>query len=106
MTPTILDAMVDPKLFGTWFGGDRSEEHTSELQSLRHLVCRVLLEKNKRGAGLRRAGEDGGLGQAPGEQLGHDEGGAAPAYPRARGRGWDIDVGGSLVHEDTGQGGA
>src|SRR5262245_63726252 len=27
----------------------RSEEHTSELQSLRHLVCRLLLEKkNKR----------------------------------------------------------
>src|ERR1035441_10814716 len=26
---------------------DRSEEHTSELQSLRHLVCRLLLEKNK-----------------------------------------------------------
>src|SRR5258705_6014797 len=25
----------------------RSEEHTSELQSLRHLVCRLLLEKNK-----------------------------------------------------------
>src|SRR5262245_63563009 len=25
--------------------GDRSEEHTSELQSLRHLVCRLLLEK-------------------------------------------------------------
>src|ERR1035438_865552 len=24
----------------------RSEEHTSELQSLRHLVCRLLLEKN------------------------------------------------------------
>ena len=23
----------------------RSEEHTSELQSLRHLVCRLLLEK-------------------------------------------------------------
>src|SRR5262245_62887708 len=23
----------------------RSEEHTSELQSLRHLVCRILLEK-------------------------------------------------------------
>src|SRR5262245_40204768 len=29
----------------------RSEEHTSELQSLRHLVCRLLLEKKKRGAG-------------------------------------------------------
>src|SRR5262245_23711575 len=27
--------------FATW----RSEEHTSELQSLRHLVCRLLLEK-------------------------------------------------------------
>src|ERR1039458_8340592 len=25
----------------------RSEEHTSELQSLRHLVCRLLLEKNR-----------------------------------------------------------
>src|SRR5262245_63295451 len=25
----------------------RSEEHTSELQSLRHLVCRLLLEKRK-----------------------------------------------------------
>jgi len=24
---------------------NRSEEHTSELQSLRHLVCRLLLEK-------------------------------------------------------------
>src|SRR5262245_65212839 len=27
--------------------GTRSEEHTSELQSLRHLVCRLLLEKKK-----------------------------------------------------------
>src|ERR1035441_4497278 len=26
---------------------DRSEEHTSELQSLRHLVCRLLLEKKQ-----------------------------------------------------------
>src|SRR5262245_62468156 len=29
---------------------DRSEEHTSELQSLRHLVCRLLLEKKKKNA--------------------------------------------------------
>src|SRR5205814_8858844 len=29
-------------------GAFRSEEHTSELQSLRHLVCRLLLEKKKR----------------------------------------------------------
>src|ERR1035441_11038514 len=28
-------------VFSSW----RSEEHTSELQSLRHLVCRLLLEK-------------------------------------------------------------
>src|SRR5258705_9947603 len=29
-------------------GRSRSEEHTSELQSLRHLVCRLLLEKKKK----------------------------------------------------------
>src|SRR5947208_9298130 len=28
-------------------GADRSEEHTSELQSPDHLVCRLLLEKKK-----------------------------------------------------------
>src|SRR2546429_7805483 len=28
--------------------GNRSEEHTSELQSRLHLVCRLLLEKKKR----------------------------------------------------------
>src|SRR5437899_4008477 len=31
-----------------YFINDRSEEHTSELQSLRHLVCRLLLEKKKK----------------------------------------------------------
>src|SRR5438045_4764786 len=30
------------------FDQPRSEEHTSELQSLRHLVCRLLLEKKKK----------------------------------------------------------
>src|SRR3989442_10313493 len=35
----------------------RSEEHTSELQSRPHLVCRLLLEKKKkRTAWIRRAG--------------------------------------------------
>src|SRR2546425_9049479 len=29
-------------------GDDRSEEHTSELQSLAYLVCRLLLEKKKK----------------------------------------------------------
>src|SRR5262245_64588460 len=32
----------------------RSEEHTSELQSLRHLVCRLLLEKKKKNITTRR----------------------------------------------------
>src|ERR1039458_7136046 len=32
----------------------RSEEHTSELQSLRHLVCRLLLEKKKIRVGSRQ----------------------------------------------------
>src|SRR5256886_5771987 len=30
------------------FGSDRSEEHTSELQSQSNLVCRLLLEKKKK----------------------------------------------------------
>src|SRR5262245_65061969 len=34
---------------------DRSEEHTSELQSLRHLVCRLLLEKKKKKKRHRRS---------------------------------------------------
>src|SRR6266496_6808532 len=33
--------------------GDRSEEHTSELQSRRDLVCRLLLEKKKKKADPR-----------------------------------------------------
>src|SRR5690625_5868043 len=34
--------------FDRWFNQeDRSEEHTSELQSRGHLVCRLLLEKKK-----------------------------------------------------------
>src|SRR5258708_14065274 len=38
------DLTLDPT-FG--IGGLRSEEHTSELQSPDHLVCRLLLEKKK-----------------------------------------------------------
>src|SRR2546425_10952064 len=33
---------------GRPIGGLRSEEHTSELQSLAYLVCRLLLEKKKK----------------------------------------------------------
>src|SRR5471030_3466293 len=38
----VVGAGVDDRV--VWI---RSEEHTSELQSLRHLVCRLLLEKKK-----------------------------------------------------------
>src|SRR5690554_7133472 len=34
--------------FNTICGRNRSEEHTSELQSRPHLVCRLLLEKKKK----------------------------------------------------------
>src|SRR5438045_4869894 len=49
---------------------DRSEEHTSELQSLRHLVCRLLLEKKKNRMVAGRPAH-GGLGRsANGESSG------------------------------------
>src|SRR5690625_6376138 len=44
------DRIVDPHLLADLehlFLGRRSEEHTSELQSRGHLVCRLLLEKKK-----------------------------------------------------------
>src|SRR5471030_714579 len=44
-------AAAPPSWPPTWLTR-RSEEHTSELQSLRHLVCRLLLEKKK---SLRRS---------------------------------------------------
>src|SRR5258705_8400634 len=41
-------------------GPSRSEEHTSELQSLRHLVCRLLLAKETASRRpIRRAGGSG-----------------------------------------------
>src|SRR5882724_9234356 len=43
----------DPANWSASSGSGRSEEHTSELQSLRHLVCRLLLE-NERTQGLVR----------------------------------------------------
>src|SRR5438045_5312485 len=44
-----LDADAGQRVAGTGqAAGERSEEHTSELQSLRHLVCRLLLEKKKK----------------------------------------------------------
>src|SRR5471030_3400336 len=47
---SMLDAPVATGRMGQGVidGRHRSEEHTSELQSLRHLVCRLLLEKKKK----------------------------------------------------------
>src|SRR2546425_8625695 len=48
--PAIRDVarLMIPRLFGNGIGQiNRSEEHTSELQSLAYLVCRLLLEKKK-----------------------------------------------------------
>src|SRR2546425_3301396 len=43
--PTAFHRRVDLRL--RCAGRSRSEEHTSELQSLAYLVCRLLLEKKK-----------------------------------------------------------
>src|SRR5690554_1201577 len=48
---TIYTARKEPKATATikpGKRGNRSEEHTSELQSRPHLVCRLLLEKKKK----------------------------------------------------------
>src|SRR2546425_7176017 len=51
MRSALLERMViiaEDSRFRTHHGIDRSEEHTSELQSLAYLVCRLLLEKKKK----------------------------------------------------------
>src|SRR6202522_2652151 len=50
-----------------WIASARSEEHTSELQSRRHLVCRLLLEKKKTDGCTRtdRGDRDGPLPASP-----------------------------------------
>src|SRR6266581_888856 len=44
------NALLEPRWRGVVVGlvADRSEEHTSELQSPVHLVCRLLLEKKNK----------------------------------------------------------
>src|SRR5574342_829551 len=48
----------------------RSEEHTSELQSPPAIVCRLLLEKKKRGRRANRASSSRDAGQRRGDQEG------------------------------------
>src|SRR5689334_24401421 len=45
---TFASLMLAFGMLGDKFGRKRSEEHTSELQSQFHLVCRLLLEKKKK----------------------------------------------------------
>src|SRR2546425_11343732 len=45
--PPIATASMNPAAFARSGAAARSEEHTSELQSLAYLVCRLLLEKKK-----------------------------------------------------------
>src|SRR5438876_4916592 len=51
--PLLCRRAQSPGLRGLWMGRDRSEEHTSELQSPVHLVCRLLLEKKNAVEGLQ-----------------------------------------------------
>src|SRR5687767_11386780 len=46
----------------------RSEEHTSELQSLAYLVCRLLLEKKNVGTGHPHLGQAGAIGVLSGDE--------------------------------------
>src|SRR3712207_8833068 len=46
--------LPDEKRAVVCYGGLRSEEHTSELQSRQYLVCRLLLEKHEVGASVVR----------------------------------------------------
>src|SRR3712207_8175554 len=43
----VLGALLGPQVVEGAVAHDRSEEHTSELQSRQYLVCRLLLEKKK-----------------------------------------------------------
>src|SRR5215208_8197202 len=47
LSPAAVTGFASPKRGPTWARSARSEEHTSELQSRGHLVCRLLLEKKK-----------------------------------------------------------
>src|SRR5471030_3364810 len=52
--PSARRPSADPRCISSSRRRPRSEEHTSELQSLRQIVCRLLLEKKKNPAGISR----------------------------------------------------
>src|SRR2546429_3219212 len=52
---SLVDAVYLSLGYTSNASGARSEEHTSELQSRLHLVCRLLLEKKKKDEGSHAA---------------------------------------------------
>src|SRR5437870_6586419 len=58
--PSLLDFAARDRRYPT-----RSEEHTSELQSRGHLVCRLLLEKKKKHTSVRVSGTVESPGKKP-----------------------------------------
>src|SRR5258705_3499462 len=89
----LIDTLCD--CFGRWTTIARSEEHTSELQSLRHLVCRLLLDKRESAlrctaAGARKTHDPVGMKsedqRAPTDHQEHSQSTAATqaAPPRRR----------------------
>src|SRR5437016_10929063 len=59
-------------------GQDRSEEHTSELQSLTNLVCRLLLEKKKK----KKKKQNKNIKEAPQLRTGRQEETKSKVYSR------------------------
>src|SRR2546425_9127694 len=47
-SPSVVASSRAVRAAANWAAVARSEEHTSELQSLAYLVCRLLLEKKKK----------------------------------------------------------
>src|SRR2546422_5439380 len=60
------DCYLVPRDDRTVILGSRSEEHTSELQSRLHLVCRLLLEKKKKDHRYASIGNDHSATSSPG----------------------------------------
>src|SRR5437899_10232520 len=67
--PTLVYGVLSDAIFLRGSDVLRSEEHTSELQSLRHLVCRLLLEKKKQRKPFR---PELTRSRHNGQQRGHD----------------------------------
>src|SRR5260370_5573024 len=55
----LRDSARSPHCFRLHMHAERSEEHTSELQSHLNLVCRLLLEKKKTRVSIHRAQRGG-----------------------------------------------